>query len=1059
MDVGSSTTLGYTDSGWLGDGIISLGCDHGLNDDLQLALTGLQETLHNDQNNSSLGLWHQGQQSELQADIQSTSGIELPLHSKVLFSSHFTGFEELLCAKSVSFIRPGRAGLGKGLPLFGGLTSKFIADVVLSKQQALTRKASDLNIALSRFGALIPGENTTLIPGDDAFETNFARILLFSMLNGFAGLNHIPSENMLKFLGRLSIINRSFLTALKECWTPAARTFVDTAFRASIEAKDDSALKQLLKHHLVDVNETICIGRREKYTPIERAASLLAYNLIPTLLQYGADPNNTRVGIGRGGALEKLIQGLSPNGVWASTASITATKDITETIDLLVRAGAIIIPRDMLGAGNIFTTYDIAYRLSLAILPSDHRDFFIERHPSIITFTVQRADDTQASQLIQNMMNLCETAGCNNCLAACTSSVEEAAIEAARTGRLKVVRLLIDHVPSPTKLLCAAIRSNRKDLIDFVLSFNPNLDPSAQHLEPRFRRQRTITTPLAEAVKMGNTELIHYLHAGGAFSRLNKGGRMKALMLAAARWGNISFMRQILSYSNSSSHPRRAEVGVVSIALQNGHEEVARLLLESGPKAVWDKYERGSPLGIALASQNKSLVHAILNAEICWLKDEHFCEAFKWGDMSIVADLISACPPSHLSSQTLWNLCLRCMQDDNTGFFRHFVELHKGTGLLGECLQGAVRMGHSEMVCYLLDIGVNPFTDYVLEATLTGHKEMLHLLFGKTRPRRAIPKCIGARVISSVMDESLGSPQALEALMETRAVNLIATEEIKRESYAVTPLGLALVSLSKTPDKDPWMVRMLLDAGSDPNGVAKTFRGKIAENHTGLMVALETNRREIVQLLIDSGADVSLKPCFALKRTPLQYAAELGHLDMVRMLLEQGAEVNAGPAIRGGGTALQFAAISGNCNIANELLVNDALLGARPSKIEGRWPLEGAAEHGRLDMIQFLWAATIAKGGSNVVDGFERRHCLRAMNFARRNGHLGCRDLVSDLSGIPVDRLDVEDYGASWLAYSDPSYSLSSSDGDTFFPIGGGERVDDDCDGDTTYSGSDYDEY
>ncbi|KAI0521501.1 hypothetical protein F5B22DRAFT_643667 [Xylaria bambusicola] len=50
------------------------------------------------------------------------------------------------------------------------------------------------------------------------------------------------------------------------------------------------------------------------------------------------------------------------------------------------------------------------------------------------------------------------------------------------------------------------------------------------------------------------------------------------------------------------------------------------------------------------------------------------------------------------------------------------------------------------------------------------------------------------------------------------------------------------------------------------------------------------------------------------------------------------------------------------------------------------------------------------------------------MNFARENGHMGCRDLISELSGIPVDRLDVENYGAPWLAYSDWSAPPSKWD-------------------------------
>ncbi|PMD37998.1 hypothetical protein L207DRAFT_513945 [Hyaloscypha variabilis F] len=135
---------------------------------------------------------------------------------------------------------------------------------------------------------------------------------------------------------------------------------------------------------------------------------------------------------------------------------------------------------------------------------------------------------------------------------------------------------------------------------------------------------------------------------------------------------------------------------------------------------------------------------------------------------------------------------------------------------------------------------------------------------------------------------------------------------------------------------------------------------------------------------------------------------------MIRLLLELGAVVNGEPAIRSGGTALQFAAISGNCNMVAELLEKGAQLHALPSKVNGRWPLEGAAEHGRLDMIQFLWRA---KELSLNNAGFQERQCLRAMDFARSNGHLGCMDLIADLSRISVNKLKSVDCGVPWLAY------------------------------------------
>ncbi|KFA71645.1 hypothetical protein S40288_03654 [Stachybotrys chartarum IBT 40288] len=212
------------------------------------------------------------------------------------------------------------------------------------------------------------------------------------------------------------------------------------------------------------------------------------------------------------------------------------------------------------------------------------------------------------------------------------------------------------------------------------------------------------------------------------------------------------------------------------------------------------------------------------------------------------------------------------------------------------------------------------------------------------------------------------------------------------------------------------MARRLLEAASDPNGIAQY--GPRGTNKYPLMLAADVGRADIVELLIAHGADVNQEPVFHMLRTPLQHAAEAGRLDSVRLLLHHGGNVNAAPPKHRGGTALQFAAIAGSCPVASELLDHGADLSALPSKIDGRWPLEGAAEHGRLDMIRFLWDVNaVAWAAGEYHDGFTERHCLRAMSLARTNGHRGCVDLIGELSGIDPSQLDEAEYGASWLAY------------------------------------------
>jgi hypothetical protein len=129
--------------------------------------------------------------------------------------------------------------------------------------------------------------------------------------------------------------------------------------------------------------------------------------------------------------------------------------------------------------------------------------------------------------------------------------------------------------------------------------------------------------------------------------------------------------------------------------------------------------------------------------------------------------------------------------------------------------------------------------------------------------------------------------------------------------------------------------------------------------------------------------------------------------------VRRGADVNSSAPSHGAATAVQFAAMLENCNMVAYLLDHGAHLSALPSRIDGMWPLEGTAANGRLDMIRYLWELNVGfVAGGMFVDGFSERQCLRAMNFFHENGHFGCRDLISDLSGIAVGRLETDEYGA-----------------------------------------------
>lgn len=657
-----------------------------------------------------------------------------------------------------------------------------------------------------------------------------------------------------------------------------------------------------------------------------------------------------------------------------------------------------------------------------ALSPADHRQFFVNKKlgprfgiepddccsiPAVVE--AARFDQEEISiSLMEIMLTICQSHD-GSCLAEVPGILEEAAVQAAIRGRLRVVERLIDYVKSEDLILSAAIRSGNQDLVNFLFRRNRVHNPPARYLwqsdlskTPLFANKYPLesiygqgdTTPLAEATRTRNNQMIHLLEMEdcGTFESLKEHGRLKPMLSARA--------------------------------LRHGQEEAASLLIEEGARC-----EDGSALSVALKKRCPKIVTAILASDILGGVRSSMNAALQWAELSILESLLYVMPDMRVdvtSDEVLVRFCLHCMETQSFELFRLFMESTSTNAIsmgLEGCLAMAITQSHHQMALYLLQKGANPSNPRVLAAAIPNRPEMLSLLF-ENDPQyrqevRAPRKCVGANLLKFLMseDKDNGESHTLNQLLAIGAVNLIVPEEVKppgeRHGPRLTPLGLAILGVPGHCDTNVAAIKKFLKAGADPNATAKLEKYP-HRCITALMVALETGREDIVTLMIDEGADVNLQPQLSLRRTPLQYAAELGNVDMVRLLLHRGADVNSPASFQGGGTALQLAAISGNCNIAAELLEQGASLEISPSKIDGRWPLEGAAEHGRLDMIQFLWNA---RELSPRRVGFEKRQCLRAMDFARENGHIGCQGLISELSGLSVEMLDTEDYGVPWLAY------------------------------------------
>ena len=214
-------------------------------------------------------------------------------------------------------------------------------------------------------------------------------------------------------------------------------------------------------------------------------------------------------------------------------------------------------------------------------------------------------------------------------------------------------------------------------------------------------------------------------------------------------------------------------------------------------------------------------------------------------------------------------------------------------------------------------------------------------------------------------------------------VNLNSSQPMdKSPSFAGLPTSLFSEAVRS---RNINIIRTLLACVGDPNSPTIPFRdyifcgNVIIGRWTPFLDAIASDDVIVVKLLHEAGANINDNTVFGTSRTPLQLAVEIGNLEVIDYLLNNGAEVNAPPCIRGGATAHQFAAIKGNVGLT-ECLIQErgADTNAPACRFQGRTALEGAAEHARLDML------------AHAVPQTGRCHLRRRKASAKSNGF--CRE-------------------------------------------------------------------
>ena len=526
---------------------------------------------------------------------------------------------------------------------------------------------------------------------------------------------------------------------------------------------------------------------------------------------------------------------------------------------------------------------------------------------------------------------------------------DTALIAAAGAGHKEIVKMLLNAGADPkalniegrSALMAAALRGD-ETIIKMLLDAGADVKVKDQQNE----------TALFDAVRYGHAGAVKLLLGAGADPNIHNQRPVKApdngytpLMYAARRGvaGNNASVQnwndliEALLEKGADPNARNSRgATALGIAQDAGYLDAVKLLLAGGAKEVFT---------YAGMNLNDALLVSASN-----------------GDAVKVIESLNAGADPHAASRAGVTPLMAAAYGGNVEAVRALVErgahvnyvpngfrawtwtgakLPQGQQALAQsasigdtALIIAARLGHRDVVAYLLDHGAdpalaNPHGDSPLAvAAEQGHAKIASLILAKgvdpDEGRQSVPSFTGGALVG-----------------------------LKAEEHN-TPL------MKAAQGGHIEAVRVLLDAESDPN-----IRGLAGK--TALYWAVERGYGEVVSLLLERGADPDIKTDAGF--TALMEAAKNGRADIVRPLLAKHAEVDAregGEVLPGtldtsggaGMTALMFAAVGGHADVVNALLDAGADISLRNRN--GQTVIDEAEKSGHEDIARLLRGGRLA---------------------------------------------------------------------------------------------------
>ncbi len=187
------------------------------------------------------------------------------------------------------------------------------------------------------------------------------------------------------------------------------------------------------------------------------------------------------------------------------------------------------------------------------------------------------------------------------------------------------------------------------------------------------------------------------------------------------------------------------------------------------------------------------------------------------------------------------------------------------------------------------------------------------------------------------------------------------------------------------------IAKELVQRGADIKNVVTTTHAKM------LYQAARGGHTDMIQYLLDEGANIDATCRHNFHMTPLHGAAEEGNFDAVKLLLSVGAKVNK--LADDGVSALCFAAKQGHLNVAQLLLETDGVQVNTKTMLDGSTPLMHAARDGHTALVKAL---CVAGADTNMTTHDGSR--LTALYVAAYRGHADVVDVLLECGAQLIER-------------------------------------------------------